>query len=356
MAFDWKAEQDKEVDEAIAAHPDNEPAQIDAIAAIRGYFRGDENGIPSKVVHAYMAGDVSLEDAVDQLAEPIEHTYSTGDGGRLLLETELAARVERRYEDDPAVALEKWGPEEDLEALQAAVTDAEDAPTTEGQLWNLWFSLLHVAKKTPWRDAAAQQRLVALTAALKARPDPPTPVNAAVAKQFNWLGTEMWASQACFGPSGREMWNDLPGCGAGWHSPEVRAWINVNAFVARLTAQGVRDIRVYGVWALRDTLEDEITIGGHHPADSVDQMAEGMFETAAVWVRLAGRFIYERLKKFSEEDSDDEPVTFAQWNKWRQRFTEQAEKRQYTERVTGIARECAEIMAKIEEGLREDEP
>ncbi|KAJ7681962.1 hypothetical protein DFH06DRAFT_1387977 [Mycena polygramma] len=343
------AKEDKAVDEAIAAHPDDEPAQIDAIAAIRGYFRGDEDSIPTQVVAAYMAGDTSVEDAVRQLSKPVERSYSTGNGGRLLLSEELTARNQRTYHA-PAAALEMWGPEEDLDALQAAVTDADDAPTTEGQLWDLYYSILHAAKKTPWHDAAAQQRLVDLTKALKARSNPPQPVRMTIPASRNWVwagGAGLWSNQVMFGPSARETWNDSPGCGAGWRAPEVRAWTNVNAFVARLTARGVRDFRLYGM-----ALEDEIAIGGHHHADSVDQMAEGLFETAAVWVRLAGSYIHGRLQ---EESSDNESVPSAQWNKWRQRFSEEADKGRYTPTATDIARECAGLMAKIGDGVREDD-
>ncbi|KAJ6465527.1 hypothetical protein C8R47DRAFT_48502 [Mycena vitilis] len=238
------AKEDKAVDEAIAAHPGDEPAQIDAVAAIRGYFRGGEDSVPTQVLAAYMAGDTSVENAVRQLAKPIERAYSTGNGGRLLVSEEQGARNQRTYHA-PAAALEMWGPEEDLDALQAAVTDADDAPTAEGQLWDLYYSILHAAKKTPWRDVAAQQRLVDLAAALKARPNPPHPVRMTIPASRNWVwegGAYLWSNQIMFGPSARETWNDSPGCGAGWRTPEVRAWTNVNAFVARLSAQGVHHI------------------------------------------------------------------------------------------------------------------
>lgn len=39
-----------------------------------------------------------------------------------------------------------------------------------------------------------------------------------------------------FSPASTESWNDFLGCGAEWEPPEVSAWVNVNAFVARLTA------------------------------------------------------------------------------------------------------------------------
>ncbi|KAJ6465528.1 hypothetical protein C8R47DRAFT_1201570 [Mycena vitilis] len=117
-------------------------------------------------------------------------------------------------------------------------------------------------------------------------------------------------------------------------------------------AWGVRDFRLYGMWALREALEDEIAIGGHHPAESVGWMAEALFEGAAVWVRLAGRCIHARLQ---EEYSDGNPDTSAQWAKWHRRFNEEAEKGRYTQAVTDMAKECAELMAKIEEGVREDD-
>ncbi|RYP18802.1 hypothetical protein DL765_003737 [Monosporascus sp. GIB2] len=36
------------------------------------------------------------------------------------------------------------------------------------------------------------------------------------------------------GSSACETWNTGCGCGAGWTLPEQQAWVNVNAFAARL--------------------------------------------------------------------------------------------------------------------------
>ncbi|KAJ6557733.1 hypothetical protein B0H19DRAFT_1148435 [Mycena capillaripes] len=353
----WEIDQDKAVDATIAAHPGDERAQIDAIAEIRGYFRrGDTDNFPTTVVRTYMADDsISLEEVVRLLAEPIERTYTTADGGRLLVSEEKVARHQRPPLTS-AAALEMWGPEEDLEALAAAVTDANDVPTTEGQLWELYDSILHEAKMTPWRDEAAQQRLVDLVAAIKQRADPPRPANMTVAASRNWPwvwagGLGLWSMQILFGASARETWNETLGCGSGWHAPEVRAWTNLNAFVARLTVQGVRDFRLYGMWALREALEKEIIIDGTmRAADSVGQMADALFGVAAVWVQVAGPYIHDRLKRDDDSSGD---ITVTQWKKWHRKFTEETEKGRYPRVVTEIARECAELMAKIE-GQGED--
>jgi len=92
------------------------------------------------------------------------------------------------------------------------------------------------------------------------------------------------------GPSARESWNDFPGCGAGYALPEIHAWQNVNAFVARLSAGEVSDFWRYGIWALRDGLEEvdaEKTNADEHNTS---------VSTTAVWILVVGKELYERCQ------------------------------------------------------------
>lgn len=338
------------IEKALEDNPDDEPAQIDEIAKIRCYFMG--HGRVVGIVDAYMDGTIDVEETVRQIAEPIEHAYTTANGGRLFVSEERVARSQRQYHS-PEKAFEMWGPEESIEEFQARVTDPDDAPSVEGELWNLYYTILHASKKVPWSDSVAQQKLVDLLAAIKARPNPQRPANMTIALKRNWIYEwgELWSDLVLLGPAGRETWNDSPGCGAGWEAPEVSAWVNVNAFVARLTVQEVRNFGIYGSWALQEALEEKIESrdGSHCAPPSKNYKAEVLFKVAAVWIRLAGRYMHARLRSESEgrEEGNTQFWSRLQWERWRGKFQEEAEKGQYSAEVTRISKECAIIMATL---------
>lgn len=338
------------IERVLEDHPGDEPAQIDEIASIRHYFMGDGRAV--ELVDAYMDGTIDLGETVRQIAEPIERAYTTANGGRLFVSEEEVARNQRTFHSLEK-GIEMWGPEEDIEEFRARVTDPADAPSVEGELWDLYYTIFHAAKKIPWSNSVAQQKLVDLLAAIKTRSNPEKPANMTIALQRNWIYQwgELWSDLIILGPAGRETWNDCPGCGAGWEVPEVSAWVNVNAFVARLTVQEVRNFGIYGSWALREALEDKIEVdAGHHlPPPSKVYKAEVLFKVAAVWIRLAGRYMFGHLQPDPKgrEDANTQFWSRSQWEKWRGRFGEEAEKAQYSTEVTSISRECADIMATL---------
>lgn len=116
------------VEKAIHDNPGDEPTQIDAIATARCYFMGCGRAVD--IVNSYVNGTIDVLETVRRIAEPIEHAYITADGGRRFVSEELCARSQRSYHE-PEMALELWGPEEDLDELQARVTDPDGAPTVE---------------------------------------------------------------------------------------------------------------------------------------------------------------------------------------------------------------------------------
>lgn len=338
------------VEKSIHDNPGDESAQIDAIATARCYFRGCGRAVD--IVNSYVNGTIDVRQTVRRIAEPIEYAYTTADGGRRFVSEELCARSQRSYHK-PEMALELWGPEEDLNELQARMTDPDDAPTVEGELWDLYYTILHAARKTPWRDEGAQQKLVDLVVAFKTRPDPEFPSNMTTALKKNWIYEwgRLWSNAIMLGPSARESWNDQPGCGAGWYPPEVSAWANVNAFVARLTAQGVHDFHLYSLWALESALDVKIDIHPHSrtPASSEAVKAECLFEVARIWIRLAGQSIFQGLSSGTESNEK------SKWHKWQQRFEEEAAKGQYSPTVTAVAEECAELMSQISEQTQQSQ-
>lgn len=171
------------------------------------------------------------------------------------------------------------------------------------RLWDLWYGVLHAAKRIPWTDAARQRKLAALVEAFRARPDPPLPVPLPVPLRRDWVwerGT-LWSELVMLGPSACEAWNDACGCGAGWTAPEQRAWTNVNAFVARLVAMSgtgsaksplVLFAKNYGAAAISTALEQEIRLRQqHHPAPLPTQLAL-LLTVAAAWVAVAGERMF----------------------------------------------------------------
>ncbi|KAG9723619.1 hypothetical protein KCU73_g13659, partial [Aureobasidium melanogenum] len=105
-------------------------------------------------------------------------------------------------------------------------------------------------------------------------------------------GSKVWQGLPLFGQQARECWN-FP-----YHEEvdtKIRdAWINVNAFVARLTAVAINqhggerqgysalDYSLYGIWSLRSALEEERE---NSPGKNTIDASVG---AAAVWLVYAG--------------------------------------------------------------------
>ncbi|KAK7756207.1 hypothetical protein SLS62_001800 [Diatrype stigma] len=374
-----------EAAEAIARDDTlDEPAKIDALAKCRNWFHGD-----TKVIDAYMAGEIDVAAAVAELAEPIDAEYSTADHGRALWRTERGARIQRTYHS-PEKALELWGPQQDFPEPEG---DEFDSPGTEMRLWDLWYGVLHAAKRIPWTDNdSAQQeqqrrRLVALVAAFQARPDPPPPDPLPVPLRRDWVwerGT-LWSELIMLGPSTREAWNDGCGCGAGWTAPEQHAWTSVNAFVAHLVAtSGTRGTGAtnrlallaifannFGAAAISAALEQKMWPWQHRPAPLPTQLGL-LLAVAAAWVAVAGERMFEL--RCDDEVPADAPATWegrgdalpwhldankvtdkstfctARWKFWRRRFDEEA----HNEELPEEARELAAKSAARIQGLLEN--
>lgn len=96
-------------------------------------------------------------------------------------------------------------------------------------------------------------------------------------------------------PSARESWNDQPGCGAGFSVPEIHAWANVNAFIARITQAGLAGFWMYAIWALRDALEEEhLDYDLRHKPEKAAKLLDAFIPAAAVWIIVMGRELWEK--------------------------------------------------------------
>ena len=101
------ADEDAEAQHILATIAD-EAEQIDAIANVRGYFLPD-NQDRIHTIKSYLAGRLYLSIAVDQLASPIEESYTTADHGCAIWQVELLGRKQRTLFTNPYAAAERWG-------------------------------------------------------------------------------------------------------------------------------------------------------------------------------------------------------------------------------------------------------
>lgn len=329
------SENDK-VLQIIATTP-NFPDQIDAIAKATNWFRPGLHGPhwpTARVIDAYLSNNINVDEAVDQLATPIEQAYTAALNGK---------------------------------------RDRSDT-STECGLWDLYYGILHAAKQSPWDPSSShnQDKLLELVQGLKARPDPISPdhvLSYGLANDWVFQDRCLWSNLTLLGPAARETWNDSCGCGAGCTEPEVQAWCNVNAFVARLTKAKVRDFYTYGMWAMRDAVE-----GGNRGTRSVvdERGVKIEFRIALVWLKVVGREMWERSCEGSaqmEEVEMEVPLDVdvrgkkcpwaaagalmllrSRWNYWRRRFrlVTVSKNKKWSEGDKHLALEAATLMEGIE--------
>lgn len=280
----YRRNQSREVERVVNDDTLTPEAVIDALADIRRWFTAD-----TTLIDSYMTGQVTLAQAIDMLAEPIEESWSSADHGAQYYRQEMMARRQRTYH--PAdKALQMWGPEEDFPEPESDI-GSSDVNSAEGQLWNLWYAIMHAAKRIPWTDDTRHGKLVDLVRALKARPEPPPPARMTVPlrKHWIWEAGALWGNQNMFGPAVSEVSNDVCGCGSGWTQPEQDAWVNVSSFLARLTGGGISDLRSIGDMALHSAMEANLEshTNRHHTAPPIVRLEHHITE-ASIWMILAG--------------------------------------------------------------------
>jgi hypothetical protein len=338
--------------------------QIDKVAVDDGWFRPEFNEPPFTLILQYLDGNLSLDQTVKQLTDPISSAYTSANSGNAIRQAEATAAHQRTFWSE-AEAREQWGdplPESEIPP------EAEGAPSTEGQLWELWYAVLHAAKRNPWRDTDrdAHGKLVALVAAIKRVPDPPMPANANKALRGDWVWSSgtLWSELVLIGAASREAWNDSPGAAFGYSDAAIEAWANVNAFVARLTAEDVRQYSLYAIWAMREALEEK-------RKEAPEKWMDATVPAAAAWIGVWGKQMYERREDLTPEDPETQgnparPGDYmikrtknekAEWSRerwafWKQRFQEislGSVGDKVNSETKAIAKEAFERMEEIEQ-------
>ncbi|WZH46894.1 uncharacterized protein QYS62_008017 [Fusarium acuminatum] len=158
-----------------------------------------------------------------------------------------------------------------------AIDKNEDATDIEDKLNELWSDVLTAAEQTPHDQ---QDKLVEVVQSIKNLPE----ATEKAKKLTVWEDVKRWDELPMFGPKAREQLDIA-------QEKSEEACVNINAFFARITAAGVQDFSLFGIWTLREALEDP-------PAEQVaKQTSPKLLKAASAW------FIYAsgELKKASKE-------------------------------------------------------
>jgi hypothetical protein len=257
-----KAYSQEEVRAIINAAP-TFSAQVDELAKVRHWERPRLPGwstIP--VLDAYLSGDLTAEEAVDQLATRIEQAWVQ-------------------------------------ELKQPAVNPDDTAVDTQSGIMDLWLGVIHAAKKSRWDDETdrGQQDLLHLLETFKNRLDPEITEVLFPKRTENWLyswtGGKLWSELSLIGMALRESLDDGPHRSDRCTEPDIQAYFNFTAFTARMTVTGVRDVWTYATWAMRDSTESARYI---HQV-MLDQNGVRLdFQTVLVWLTIAGKQWWEKCR------------------------------------------------------------
>ncbi|KAF2794083.1 hypothetical protein K505DRAFT_324988 [Melanomma pulvis-pyrius CBS 109.77] len=289
------------VEEAIATIED-EPKQIDAIKGIRGWFGPNENSVFYPIVQEYLAATLSLTETTKRLSEAVDEKISeNGVNGVNYLD--------------------------------------------------LFYSILHSAKRIPWTETDGHTKLVELVKRLK------TP-SAEDVDHFS--GIPNW------GMATREVLNDSPGAGAGYSVPEVHAWTNVNYFLARIEKERILGSLepIYGLYALREALEkahkDDGPNDAHKPGTVIEKY-NAYVPAAAVWVLVLRKDLYELEKDMAPTNPNQgnparggelwkgkAEFSKERWALWKKRFGEIRKQEELDQETRDIAREAFEAMDQVD--------
>ncbi|KAF2017380.1 hypothetical protein BU24DRAFT_149609 [Aaosphaeria arxii CBS 175.79] len=276
-----------------------EAEKIDAIAEIRGHLRPESDSKFYPIIQKYNNGNLNLEEAIQTLLEPIE---KANDG-------------------------------EDINAL------------------DLWYSFIHSAKRTPFRNAESHDRLGKLLKGIKVHSNNEAP-------------KDDYAGLRDFGLAARETMNDSPGVGAGYTEPEAHAYANMQYFYATISRDGTFDLWLYAIWEMRAALENHQADDGpddaHKPGTAL-QKYRARVPAAAAWIFGAGHKLYQKEEDLTpKRPNEGNPARGGElwkgmagfskerWALWKSRFEEIGQMDNVDEYTRNIAKEAVSAMAESE--------
>ncbi|CAD0086598.1 unnamed protein product [Aureobasidium mustum] len=242
-----------------------------------------------------------------------------------------------------------------LERLTTCATSSLSKGELETQLRRLWNSFLYLSSQQP-HSSKQQDSLVKLLQVLT--------TNSSTLKDTNGRGVEVdgskvWRGLPLFGQQARECWNFPSDKEVDTKTRDV--WINVNAFVARLTAAAINehggerqgysplDYSLYGIWSLRSALEEKRE---NLPGKTTVDASVG---AVAVWIVYAGptlRGLSESNKTYSGKvakpgskfkDQEWRGYTKDRWQSWKEELA-QAKSLVQDDGIQNLVQQALEII------------
>lgn len=255
------------------------------------------------ILNTYLISQTSFEDTIAQIATPIEASYMRAEPGD--------------------------------EANQAC-----DHP--DYLLWDLWAQIFKASKSISYTTYLSrfptqknQRSFIPIVAALRSRPTPALSADKleAVKDYEPWSFAQIWENLYSFD---WQAWSTLSGNGP--HTCGIATdteWINLNAFLADLSANSV-----YGdsfCWIAYDPDDDS-----KQSSTSLWVLEQGAFGAAAVWVILSAR----------EWWNGGKPLNKTRLKQWRDRLVKAEEEIDMDDEIQELVEEAIEVLKelKMDEG------
>ncbi|KAF2496456.1 hypothetical protein BU16DRAFT_538992 [Lophium mytilinum] len=292
----------------------DEPSQIDTIIAdrsIHSFAIPQDPCFPAySIIASYMTGFLALAATVTSLATPIDHAYT-----HPLIPT---ARTALPEPSAAGTSLDAFDP--------AWLASAEMLP------WELWYAVLHHARRNSWRDTVSHSALI-------------------------WEPGVVWSELHMLGPSLIESFGApaiyAPGDAEKISVPQTHAWTNVGGFVARLAAAGVWGVQ-FGVRFLKGpkwTLGQKAKVIMSNTGVGKGRHLDCEMPAAAVWMILAGELVWERrVAGWREEVELEGRFSGERWERWKGDFESVSRRGDVAVETREMAREAFQRMEELERG------
>ncbi|KAF2131158.1 hypothetical protein P153DRAFT_313563 [Dothidotthia symphoricarpi CBS 119687] len=295
-----REKQDSKIKDVVAGQQDDS-VKIDQIAKIRGSFGPEDKSIYYPTIQKYVNEEVDLAEATHKLCDPIDKKIS-----------------ESRLDDV--------------------------------NFWDLWYSIIHSARRTTFHDTDKHVKVIDLVGAFKNHSIPGN-------EKYNYL----YSSLTDFGMACREVLNDNPTASADEGSVsqiEIDAWANVNMFFARITLKDIQDLSLYAIWMMREALEE---VKQDDERTTAAQKLDMSVPAAAMWIFGMGKALFHKEKDLTPSNSlEGNPARGGElwkgkgefskkrWALWKDRFAEIGKMKDVSERTSGLARDAVEVMERAE--------
>lgn len=215
---------------------------------------------------------------------------------------------------------------------------------------DLWYSIIHSARRVPYHENSGDCNHNKLVDLIKNSKEHSVPNN----EIYNYIYSEM----TDFGLACREAYNDVPVAHNGFIDKEVEAWANLNALYALVTKNGVYDLSIYAIYALRPALEEPPV---DDPFSTATQKYDANIPAAAAWVFAYGHELCRLDKDLTPSDSKmGNPgkggelwtgragFSRERWALWKERFTAVGKMDGVKETTRVMARDAVEAMERSE--------